>query len=551
MNRIILLFTIGCCVHAAAQYYQPPVDIPIQLSGTFAELRGTHFHAGVDIRTQSKEGLPLRAVADGYVSRIKIQQGGYGKALYINHPNGTTSVYAHLQRYSDKIVPFVRKKQYANKSYLTHFYLEPTEIPVKKGEIIGLSGNTGSSFGPHLHFELRNSANQIPFNPILGGIGVKDTRRPIIKQAFVYPIRGVANQSEEKIQLNITQKNDSLFVADTVFALGTIGFGMEHFDRQDNSHNKNGTFEISAKLNGEQRFLARFDTLSFDDTKHMHKLVDYPHYIDTKKKIMRLFNPFEAAVPFVNFFENGLADIHEGVRYTYNVTLRDVAGNSTHLIVPIIGKKEAVWVQKEAPRGGKMFHTNRDYLFEFENAEIYFNANTFNETTSLNIFMDKDTLNVENPYVYFNKPYTLTFKKADTLKGEYLALKQSNRWGFVTKRNAKGNFTARLKSTGEIAVLQDTLPPIITDQKNISNRWISLEKDIRFTVKDLETGVDRYEGYLNGKWILFEHEQKKNELTFRFKDPIKLSQVKHKLQLIVWDKAGNNTTFETTFYRKE
>lgn len=551
MNRIFLLYLLSYCLHTPAQYYLPPVDIPIQLSGTFAELRGTHFHSGIDIRTQGKEGFSLRAVADGYVSRIKIQRGGYGKALYINHPNGTTSVYAHLQRYSDKIVPFVRKKQYTKKNYTLDFYLDPTEIIVKKGEVIGLSGNTGSSFGPHLHFELRNSANQIPFNPIMDHIVVPDTRRPVIRQVFAYPIGGVVNRSEEKIQLSITQKNDSLYVSEPVVALGKIGFGMEHFDRQDGSYNKNGTFEISANLNGKKSFLVRFDTLSFDDTKHIHKLIDYTHYIDTKKKVMLLFNPFENAVPFVNFSENGLVQIDEGNRYTYNVTLRDLAGNSTYLVIPIIGKKEEVWVRKKPPHKGKMIHPNRDYLFELDKAEVYFNANTFSKTTPLDIFMDHDTLHIENPYAYFSKSYKLTFEKNDTLNGEYLALKRQNDWEFVTKRNTKGNFTANLKSTGEIAVLQDTIPPFLNDQKNISNRWISLEKDIRFTVEDFETGVDRYEGYLNGNWVLFEYEQKKNELIFKFNDPVKLSQVKHKLKLIVWDKAGNNTTFETTFYRKE
>ena len=551
MNRKILLISLFCFQHLTAQYYQSPVNIPIQLSGNFAELRGTHFHAGLDIKTQSKEGLPLRAVADGYVSRIKIQQGGYGKSLYINHPNGTTSVYAHLQRYSDKIVPFVRKKQYAKKSYTIHFYLEPTEIQIKKGEVIGYSGNTGSSFGPHLHFELRSSANQIPFNPLLKDIDVKDTRRPIIKQAFVYPIDGVVSQSEEKIQLNLTQKNDSLFVADTVFALGKIGFGMEHFDRQDNSYNKNGTFEVYAKLNGKHRFSARFDTLSFDDTAQMHKLLDYEHYVDTKKKVMRLFNPFAKAANFVEFTENGLIEVEENKNYIYSVTLSDVAGNKTHLIVPITGKKEEVWVQKKLPQKGKKIDPKRAYLIEFDDATLYFDADTFSEATPLDIYMDNDTLKIVNQYAYYNKPFELTFEKKDTLKGEYLALKKSNRWGYVTKRNRYGKFTAKLKSTGSIAVLQDTIPPTIIDQKNIHNRWISLEKDIRFTIKDVGTGIDRYEGYLNGNWILFEYEQKKNALKFRFKDPIKLSQVKHNLKLIVWDKAGNNTTFEATFYRKE
>ena len=201
MNRLTTIFILFVSLHAKGQNYQSPVDIPIQLSGTFAELRGTHFHAGIDIKTQQKEGLILRAVADGHVSRIKIQQGGYGKAVYINHPNGTTSVYAHLQRYGDQIIPLVRKKQYEQKKCTVSFYLEPDQIQVKKGEIIGYSGNTGSSFGPHLHFELRDSANQIPINPLGNGIAVADIQSPIIQQLMGYAIDGVINRSEDKIQL--------------------------------------------------------------------------------------------------------------------------------------------------------------------------------------------------------------------------------------------------------------------------------------------------------------------------------------------------------------
>ena len=551
MNRLILLLIPLCCWHAKAQYFQSPVDIPIQLSGNFAELRGTHFHAGIDIRTQGKEGLPLRAVADGYVSRIRIQQGSYGKALYINHPNGTTSVYAHLQRYGDNIVPLVRKKQYAKKSYTIHFYPEPGDIPVKKGEVIGYSGNTGSSLGPHLHFELRTSANQIPFNPMLEGIEISDTRRPIINAVYAYPIDGVANKSEEKIQISLSQQNDSTFVAETVHALGKIGFGVAHFDRQDGSYNKNGTFEVHAQLNGEHRFHARFDTLSFDDTAQMHKLIDYPHYVDTKKKIMRLFNPFDKAVSFVDFMQKGVVHVEEGESHNYQIKLSDVAGNNTYIHIPILGKKEEVWVSKNPPQKGKMIYPNRDYLFELNNNEIYIGTKTFSAPTPLDIRTVKDTLYIENPYAYFCKPYKLTFKKNDSLVGEYLALKQNKHWGFLTTRNKKGVFSTKLNSTGTITVLQDTIPPTITDQKNISNRWISLEKDIRFTIDDKETGIDRFEGYLNGEWILFEYEQKKKQLTFTFKDPIKLSTMKHNLELIVWDKVGNNTTFEATFYRKE
>ncbi len=551
MKRSILLFALLAISLVHAQDYHPPVDIPMQLSGTFAELRGTHFHAGVDIRTQGKQGVPLRAVADGYVSRIKIQQGGYGKALYINHPNGVTSVYAHLQRYSPDIIPHVRKKQYSLKSYTIEFYPEPDHMPIKKGAFIGYSGNTGSSFGPHLHFELRTTANQIPFNPLLANDNIADTRNPIIVQLIGYPVDGVINRSEDQIQLAITKKNDSVYVADTIKAIGTIGFGIEHFDRQDGSFFKNGAFKIEATSNSTPRFEIQFDTLSFDDTSEMHKLIDYPLYIDTKKKVMQLFNTHETPVAFANYTNNGLVAVEAGAQLTYTIKLSDVAGNNVYLQVPIEGKAEEVWVTKKSPLPGKIIYPKRDYMFELQDFSVYINAKTFSQPTPLNIEVDGDTLNISNDYAYFEKPYSITLKKEKTPKGAYLALKRSKRWGFVTNNNDKGQFSAMLKGTGAITVLVDSIPPTIVDQKKISDRWISLEKDIRFTIDDKGAGVSRYEGYLNGKWILFEYEQRKKELTFRFRDPIKLKKTKHKLKLIVWDKVGNSTTFETTFYRKE
>ncbi|MBJ34021.1 MAG: peptidase M23 [Flavobacteriaceae bacterium] len=551
MKCSVLLSTLLVISLVHAQNYRSPVDIPIQLSGTFAELRGTHFHAGIDIRTQGKEGLPLRAIADGYVSRIKIQQGGYGKTIYINHPNGITSVYAHLQRYSPDIIPLVRKRQYSRKSYTIEFYTEPDQIPIKKGALIGYSGNTGLSFGPHLHFELRTSSNQIPFNPLLNNNNIPDTRKPIIVQLIGYPIDGIINKSEEQIQLAITQKNDSVYVSDTIKAIGTIGFGIEHFDRQNESFFKNGAFKINANIDNTPRFEIQFDTLSFDDSSQMHKLIDYPLYIDTKKKVVQLFNTHELPVTFANYTNNGLVDVEPGVYLTYTIKVSDVAGNSTYLRVPIEGKVEEVWITKKSPIPGKIIYPKRDYMFELQDFSISVNAKTFSQPTPLNIEMDGDTLNISNDYAYFEKPYNLILDKEKTPKGAYLALKQSKGWGFVAKKNDKGQFSAKLKGTGAITILTDSIPPTIVDQKKISDRWISLEKDIRFIIDDIGAGISHYEAYLNNKWILFEYEKKKKQLTFRFRDPIMLKKTKHKLKLIVWDKVGNSTTFETTFYRKE
>ena len=423
MKRSILLFALLAISLVHAQDYHPPVDIPMQLSGTFAELRGTHFHAGIDIRTQGKQGVPLRAVADGYVSRIKIQQGEYGKALYINHPNGVTSVYAHLQRYSPNIIPHVRKKQYSLKSYTIEFYPEPDHMPIKKGAFIGYSGNTGSSFGPHLHFELRTTANQIPFNPLLANDNIADTRNPIIVQLIGYPVDGVINRSEDQIQLAITKKNDSVYVADTIKAIGTIGFGIEHFDRQDGSFFKNGAFKIEATSNSTPRFEIQFDTLLFDDTSEMHKLIDYPLYIDTKKKVMQLFNTHETPVAFANYTNNGLVAVEAGAQLTYTIKLSDVAGNNVYLQVPIEGKAEEVWVTKKSPLPGKMIYPKRDYMFELQDFSIYVSAKTFSQPTPLNIEVDGDTLNISNDYAYFEKPYSITLKKEKTPKGAYFGVK--------------------------------------------------------------------------------------------------------------------------------
>ena len=180
--------TLLCAQHNYHNQYSLPIDIPIFLSGTFGELRSSNIHAGIDIKTQGREGFPLKAVSDGYVSRVKISTTGYGKVIYINHPDGKTSVYAHLKKFSAPIVHEVRKKQYTTQSYEVELFFEPSELQVSKNEIIGFSGNTGGSSGPHLHFELRETKTQKPINPLLSHYNIEDSVRPVIHSLIAYPI---------------------------------------------------------------------------------------------------------------------------------------------------------------------------------------------------------------------------------------------------------------------------------------------------------------------------------------------------------------------------
>ena len=278
-----------CAQQNDLEQYSLPIDIPIFLSGTFGELRSSNIHAGIDIKTQGREGFPLKAVSDGYVSRIKVSTSGYGKAIYINHPDGKTSVYAHLKKFSAPIVYQVRKKQYKTQSYEVELFFEPTELPVSKNEIIGFSGNTGGSFGPHLHFELRETTTQKPINPLLSHYDIQDSVRPVIHSLIAYTISedAIVNSTNQELQIPFQKINDSIYAADPIEAIGKIGLGIGTYDRHDNTYNKNGVYSITAKLNGTQIKGLQFSKIRFSDSEYLNTLIDYPRYSRTRQRIRK------------------------------------------------------------------------------------------------------------------------------------------------------------------------------------------------------------------------------------------------------------------------
>ncbi|MGB5668661.1 MAG: M23 family metallopeptidase, partial [Maribacter sp.] len=253
----ILFFIFSLGLSAQNGYpidtFRSPLDIPLILAGTFGELRSNHFHSGIDIKTQQRQGLPIYAIGDGTVTRIKISHWGYGKALYVAHPNGYTSVYGHLQKFSPEIEEYIKKIQYGKKSYEVEVFPEYGEVKVEKDKIIAYSGNSGGSSGPHLHFEIRSSISEKPTNPLLYGLEVRDATNPTLVGLYGYPLSENAqlNQSKIKSQINFTKQKDGTFLADKVTALGTIGIGFIGFDRQDLAANKNGVYSVRQVVNGK------------------------------------------------------------------------------------------------------------------------------------------------------------------------------------------------------------------------------------------------------------------------------------------------------------
>ena len=542
-----------CAQHNDLQQYSLPIDIPIYLSGTFGELRNSNIHAGIDIKTQGREGFPLKAVSNGYVSRVKVSTSGYGKVIYINHPDGKTSVYAHLNKFSAPIINEVRKKQYDLQSFEVEVFFKPTELPVSKNEIIGFSGNTGGSFGPHLHFELRETSTQKPFNPLLSHYDIEDSIRPVIHTLIAYPISedAIVNSSKQKLQIPFQKINDSIYASEPIEAIGKIGFGIGTYDRQDNTYNKNGVYSINAKLNGTQIIDLKFSEIRFSDSEFLNTIIDYPRFSRTRQRILKLFRSTGNELDFFEYLEDGFIDVKIGKDYAYQLKVSDANSNNRYLFIQIKGKEQEVAIVPEEIPQGKEIEPNRDYLFLYDGAEIYIPKNTVYDNNRFLIEFENNKLQIKADHVALRKAINIKIKAPDLIEGHYLGIQFKNgETGFISKSIHNNHFVAKIKKTGIYTIAQDTIPPIIKPLQIYDKRWLSNFKSLRFTIDDKETGIRSYQATIDGKWVLFEYEPKKKEITFNFDEYFSLEGTKHKLKISVTDNVGNESNHELEFFRK-
>ena len=386
------------------------MEIPLVLSGTFAELRATHFHSGLDIKTQQRTGLKVLASAEGYISRIKMSHYGYGKALYIEHPNGYTTVYAHLQKLSPEIEAFVKKKQYEKESYEIELFPDEKDLPVVKGGVIAFSGNTGGSGGPHLHFEIRDKT-QRPMNPMLFGLDVKDTTAPIIKSVYVYPIgeNASVNKSKTKQKLRLTPLNNGDYITESIQAIGTIGFGIETIDRQDLAANSNGVYNIQTVVNGSRNFELSYDCFSFNETKHINGLIDYEHYRIKRQRIQKLFkknNPLSMIKPHLN---NGFLSITDSTNSVYKIRVTDFKNNDSWVTINIKGTKKAVAKIKPKKTTPYFIKADEDTSLNSGNVCVDLYKDTFYEDFYMDFEVKNDTLKLHRNTVFAKKNFDITF----------------------------------------------------------------------------------------------------------------------------------------------
>jgi murein DD-endopeptidase MepM/ murein hydrolase activator NlpD len=562
MYKIFFLFFLLIIVRASGQsdlpqdYFSSPMEIPLVLSGSYGELRNNHFHSGLDIKTQLSVGIPIYAPADGYVHRIKVSHFGYGKALYITHTNGYRTVYAHLKNYAGPIQDYVKKKQYARESYTIELFPEQDLLPVKKGDLIAYSGNSGSSDGPHLHFEIRDSYSR-PMNPMLFGIEIPDTRKPIVNTILAYPLSREAqvNNSQNPVKLRLMLQNDGSYKTEKLNAYGSIGFGVSTYDQQNGASNKNGVYEINAINNGEQVFQVQFDRFSFDETRYLNRYIDYGHYKTNKSRVQKLFRQTNNPLSIITESKNdGVITIEEGMSYTYTIEILDFKGNAIKVHVPISGEKSEIVIPREDNRTEDFIYADQATAITKQKFSVYIPPNSLYENTYLDIRVNGDTLHLHDDVVPIHKNITITadvsnYNPSDIDK---LFIGRINYKGdpFYNSTTRKGSkLTTTTRTFGSYTVVIDLDPPTIKSVNFSDGQWISKNKTLKLKIKDPLSGISSYRATINDQFILMEYNYKKDLLTYYFEDGI-TSETENKLKVIVIDNVGNNATFEATFFRK-
>lgn len=537
--------------------FSPPLDIPLILAGTFGELRSNHFHAGLDIKTQQREGLPVYAIAEGVVSRIKVDHWGYGKVVYIQHPGGYTSVYGHLQKFGPNIENYVKNMQYQNQSYQIEAFPKFGELVVNQGDVIAFSGNTGGSSGPHLHFEVRDSRNENPTNPLLYNFEIKDKTSPTLESLFVYPLSdgAVVNKSELRIEIPLSRQPDGSYLAQPINAIGTIGFGVSAYDRHDLAANKNGLFQIVQRVNGSTITEITFDRFSFDESRQLNTLIDYPYLTRYGKRIQKCFRDSGNRLSLFKANENdGKINVETGMSYSAEIELADRSGNRTLVRIPILGKEESPGVVKDVITTPYLVRSDQPSSFNLDKAIVYFPAGAFYQNAYLDLAAQGDTVVLHEPTLPLERNFTLTFSIADLQESarEGLCIVRLNDRNtpifYETYRRAQ-SVSIRSRELGRYTTKQDTVPPKIRPKNFKAKQWLNHYRYLSVIIEDELSGIDTYKAYLNGKWILMEYEPKKRTLTYAF-DEVATNGPQFDLKVEVTDVAGNSSTFETTFFRQ-
>ena len=509
--------------------FAPPLEIPLRLSGGFGELRAAHFHAGLDFRTQGVTGKRVISSEKGYISRIAVSPGGYGKAVYVTHSGGWTTVYGHLERFNDKVAQWVENYQYDHQSFAVDVTLDETQFPVERGELLAYSGNTGSSGGPHLHYEVREANGERPLNPHLFGMKVPDKTAPILKTLLLNPVTvgGNVNGRNEKLKVPLVSAAASgtyrpAETAEFVFT-GAIGVALEAFDTSEGSVGRSGIYTLSLYVDTMLFYSRRWEGFSYGESRYTLAMKDYPEYLHSRTTFEQLFRLPGNPLSWIHTpMGSGVLQLSDSRVYQIRIEAEDFAGNQS------IARFSARW--KPLPEGEPVataLHNNamrydRDNRFSAKSIEVmipsgalYNNIDFAFQTIPANNSVFGEGYSLHLPETPLHKPITLSIKGdaiPESLRAKaYIAeLDDAGRPEGYLGGEWKGSYMeARCYSFGKVGLAVDTIAPkILVATVNPA------QGKLVFQVSDNMSGVNSIEGLLDGKWVLYEHDGKTARVEF-------------------------------------
>ena len=566
---LLLLFSLSVKGHVdpadpkeeyPRDYFRAPVEGEVRLSGTFGELRSNHFHSGIDIK--GYRGRKIVSIAEGHIYRINVRAGGYGNSLYIKHPNGYISLYAHLDAFSPEITEFVENWQEENHQFELNYFPDSTEFIVSKGQHIGNMGNTGYSFGPHLHFEIRKADGDLPVNPLHFGIPVQDTRAPIMKQLRVYGLnKDRLTTITETFNLQAAGRNTYRVNRDTItIAADEVGVAIKTYDVMDGVRNWNGVYKIQLSVDDQVKHTFVADELGFDEWNYVHAHYDYADMRENKSYFNRCYRlPGNRFSGYEMDEQEGILSLNLQKAQKIKIVTTDWHGNESSVECWV---KQASGPAVERKRtydyylpNGQENQINNYYLYlKFPETAFYEDVEMkyhFEQVIEPNLFSAIHS--IHEPLTPIFGTYTLAIRP--TLIPEHLRDK-----AFIARcsednriSNCGGTWEgdlleARVGSFGDYAVMIDTVPPTISPENFRAD--LQGRKSANFKATD-DIGYSgqarglRYRATIDDQWILMTYDLKYDRFTCHFPDDLATGE--HTLRLEITDDRGNMGVFEEGF----
>lgn len=517
---LIILLTTG--LHAKAQSFFPakkypnqqfrnPLGIPFSLVGNFGECRPNHFHSGIDIRTESKENYPVFAIADGFVSKIKIEAGGFGNAIYITHANGYTSLYAHLNKFYPALEQFVREKQYASKSWDQEFYLFPHQFPIRQGMQIAWSGNTGSSQGPHLHLEIRDAKTEAPLNGLLFFNSIQDNLPPVIKEIALY--NGEQSIYEQKPKLVKVTKTANGYSIPSLLQLNSSKafLGIHGDDYMKIATGTLGIYEMRLYVDDKPFFAWQMDNISYDITRYMNALADYKTKKNNGPWIQLCRKLPNDKLPVYKSFtaSDGVIDLSDGLVKKIRIEVYDTRYNKSSLEFNLQGNSSSVPLPcQNKLTNGKEQHFKNGYIEFTLPADALYDDICFRTSIKPNESAYSHTYSVHEAYVPLHSYFSLWLQPKSsiptTLKDKIAVIRlpmanETSKKGKAATLD-KGRVMVSVRDFGDYAIVIDQQAPIITSTLK-NQRSISQAKSISFQVKEETTSILSCIAEVDGQWL--------------------------------------------------